>query len=96
VLRRGWKVSSRSWLLLTHSTGKGKAIRRAQAALPISPRKRKVVIKPLAKNVVLKHRIITTRPVFTLNCGGLNRETEELDLTFYNKNNILLWQAPGQ
>ena len=72
---------------------RGKAIRRAQAALPISPRKKMSVVESLAKQVGLK--VESSPTVRTQNCGGLSSETEELILTFYNKNDIS-WQAPGR
>ena len=71
---------------------RGKAIRHAQAALPISPRKKLCVVLSLAKQVGLN---VESSPVCIHNCGGLSSETEELVLTFYNENDIS-WQVPGR
>lgn len=73
---------------------KGKAIKRVQLALPLSPRKKLCVVESLAKAVGLK---VNASPTSTPHNHGarLSEETMHLVHAFYNSNNTS-WQAPGR
>lgn len=72
---------------------RGKAIKRAQLSLPLSPRKRQCVVESLAKTVGLK---VNASPTSTPhNHGALSEETKQLVHAFYNSNDTS-WQAPGR
>ena len=60
------------------------AIRRAQAALLISPRKKLCIVESLAKQVGLN--VESSQCLIIM--MALSSETEELVVTFYNKNDI--------
>ena len=73
------------------SQARGKAVKRAAAALPFSPKKKLCVVETLAKQVGLK---IDASPASTSHLG-LSEETRKLVLEFYNRNDVS-WQAPGR
>ena len=56
---------------------RGKAIRRAQAVLPILPWQKLCVVEFVAKQVGLN---VESSPVSTHNCGGLSSKTRNLFL----------------
>ncbi|XP_033625038.1 uncharacterized protein LOC117288334 [Asterias rubens] len=70
----------------------GKAVKRARASLPSSPRKRKVVATAIAKEVVVN--VIMNKPHVAKNYG-LDEDTKKKVIEFYLKDDIS-WQAPGR
>ena len=67
----------------------GKAMKRAQTSLPISPSKRLCVVKVALANES------SPATSTTHNARSLSEETEQLVLNFYNTDDVT-WQAPGR
>lgn len=70
---------------------KGKAVKRVQNALPVSPRKRRCVIESLAKDAGMEIPTASS----SRSHNSLSEETKEMVIKFYNTNDIS-WEAPGR
>jgi len=68
---------------------KGKAVKRVQNALPVSPRKRQCVIESLAKDAGIE----VPTALNSRSHNSLSEEIKEMVIKFYYTNGIS-WQAP--
>ncbi len=72
---------------------RGKAIKRASLALPLSPRKKHCVVRSIAESIGFQ---VNVSPLSTSQGhGALSEETKQLVHAFYNSNDTS-WQAPGR